>query len=62
MRYADGSQELYDLRTDPNEWHNLVAREEHAAVIRAISQHFPEHNVDPVPGSSGLGGQIEGVR
>ena len=24
IRYADGSEELYDLSSDPNEWHNLA--------------------------------------
>ena len=25
-------EELYDLATDPEEWHNLAGRSEHAAV------------------------------
>jgi arylsulfatase A-like enzyme len=25
IRYADGSEELYDHQNDPNEWHNLIA-------------------------------------
>ena len=25
IRYGDGSEELYDHRSDPNEWHNLTA-------------------------------------
>src|SRR5699024_7454460 len=33
IRYADGSEELYDTRNDPNEWANLAARPEHASVI-----------------------------
>lgn len=24
LRYADGEQELYDLKADPNEWLNLI--------------------------------------
>jgi choline-sulfatase len=27
IRYADGSEELYDYRNDPNEWTNLVAQD-----------------------------------
>lgn len=33
IRYADGSEELYDHRNDPNEWNNLAGSREHAAVI-----------------------------
>ncbi len=30
IRYADGSEELYDHREDPEEWTNLAGMEEHA--------------------------------
>jgi choline-sulfatase len=32
IHYADGSEELYDTRNDPNEWTNLAAKPECAAV------------------------------
>ena len=25
IRYADGSEELYNMKSDPNEWNNLLA-------------------------------------
>jgi arylsulfatase A-like enzyme len=25
IRYADGSEELYDIRADPDEFHNIVS-------------------------------------
>jgi arylsulfatase A-like enzyme len=38
IRYADGSEELYDHRTDPHEWTNLADSAEHAAVKRKLSR------------------------
>ena len=32
IRYGNGEEELYDLKTDPNEWFNLAGRPEHAAI------------------------------
>ena len=33
IRYADGTEELYDMVNDPSEWHNLADNSEHAAII-----------------------------
>ncbi len=52
IRYADGSQELYDLRADPNEWTNLVNQPKHARVIREHAQWLPRVNLPPAPGSA----------
>ena len=48
IRYADGSEELYDHESDPNEWNNLVASEldpAHAAVIERLKAHLPQTNL-----------------
>ena len=47
IRYADGSEELYDHTTDPNEWHNLVGNKTEAgqaAVIKRLKAHLPTVN------------------
>lgn len=52
IRYADGSEELYDLRSDPNEWTNLAARAEHAGIKREHANWLPKTDALPVPGSA----------
>ena len=47
IRYADGSEELYDHRTDPDEWKNLAAgkpKAVHAEVMARLRKHLPETN------------------
>jgi hypothetical protein len=41
IRYADGSEELYDHDADPHEWTNLAAAPEHAAIKTSLAAHFP---------------------
>lgn len=52
IRYADGSQELYDLREDPNEWKNLAGDAAHAAVIAEHAKWLPKTDAAPAPGSA----------
>lgn len=52
IRYADGSEELYDHRTDPREEKNLAALPEHAAVIAAHRKWLPEKELPHAPGSA----------
>jgi arylsulfatase A-like enzyme len=41
IRYADGSQELYDLNKDPHEWENLADEKAYAWVIRKLAKDLP---------------------
>lgn len=53
IRYGDGSEELYDYSTDPNEWHNLASKPEHKDLIAELSKHLPEKEAKHVKGSGG---------
>ena len=44
IRYADGSEELYDEAKDPYEWTNLAARPDLESVKRDLAQTFPTVN------------------
>jgi arylsulfatase A-like enzyme len=52
IHYADGSEELYDMQADPNEWHNLAAKPEHAAIIAEHKKWLPAVDRPPAPGSA----------
>ena len=52
IQYADGSEELYDLRNDPNEWHNLAGAAQHMAVLAEHQRWLPSVNRKPAPGSA----------
>ena len=42
IRYYDGGEELYDHRTDPNEWNNLAADPAYAETKARLSNHLPK--------------------
>ena len=52
IRYADGSEELYDMQADPREWTNLAALPKYASVIKQHRQWLPTIDRDLVPGSA----------
>lgn len=45
IRYADGSEELYDHRNDPHEWRNLAGDPKHQEILSAHAKWLPEKNV-----------------
>ena len=52
IRYADGSQELYDMKNDAHEWHNLAGKPEYASVIASLKKYLPAQSAKPAPGSA----------
>lgn len=52
IRYADGSEELYDHQTDPHEWTNLASDPLYAEVIASHCRWLPTVNEPSVPGSA----------
>lgn len=51
IQYADGSEELYDMQADPNEWNNLATNSAYSDVLAELRQWIPESR-QPVPGSA----------
>tara|TARA_Y100001934_G_C12371913_1_gene786845 strand:+ start:776 stop:3580 length:2805 start_codon:yes stop_codon:yes gene_type:complete len=49
IRYADGSEELYDHSSDENEWTNLADEPKHANVIAAHKKWLPGSEANAVP-------------
>jgi N-sulphoglucosamine sulphohydrolase, C-terminal len=47
IRYADGSEELYDHTNDPNEWTNLAGMPQYSSVKQQLAVHLPQTNVAP---------------
>ncbi len=52
IRYADGSEELYDMKADPNEWTNLAADPDHAGTRQELARWLPAHSATPLPGGN----------
>jgi arylsulfatase A-like enzyme len=52
IRYADGSEELYDMQADPNEWHNLAGKPGHADILAEHRKWLPTVDRLPAPGSA----------
>ncbi len=50
IRYADGSEELYDHENDANEWENLASNPELTEVIAGLKKHLPKLNVEQISG------------
>lgn len=51
IRYADGSEELYNHVTDPNEWTNVAADPNYADVKSGFANYIPRVNAPELSGS-----------
>jgi arylsulfatase A-like enzyme len=49
IRYHDGSEELYDHQSDPQEWTNLAAKPELSSVKAELAQWLPKVNAPNAP-------------
>ena len=52
IRYADGSEELYDVQNDPNEWTNVATAPTNANVMAEHRRWLPTVDLPPAPGSA----------
>jgi arylsulfatase A-like enzyme len=52
IRYADGSEELYDMQSDPHEWTNLAADAKHRTIIAEHRRWLPKIDESPAAGSA----------
>jgi len=52
IRYADGTEELYDLEADPHEWTNIAHLAEHADIKTHLASFMPKTSAKPAPRSS----------
>jgi len=48
IRYSDGSEELYDHRSDPHEWHNLAGDARYEHVRRSLEKQLPLSTAAPL--------------
>ncbi|MEM8953849.1 MAG: sulfatase [Verrucomicrobiota bacterium] len=52
IKYADGSEELYNMKKDPNEWTNLADNPEYSDQKKKLVKWVPKNDAPPAPGSA----------
>jgi arylsulfatase A-like enzyme len=64
IRYRDGSEELYDHASDPNEWTNLAGDHGYDQVKSSLARWLPAVNVEspPPPGRGRAAGRGAAAR
>ena len=49
IRYKDGSEELYNVQKDPNEWRNLAEQPKYVEIKKHLAGKAPKNFAKPVP-------------
>ncbi len=49
IRYADGSEELYDHDSDPYEWDNIASDPQHTVLKTELKEYLPKTNAPELP-------------
>jgi len=62
IRYRDGTEELYDLTADPNEYTNLASNSRHQAVKERLRKFVPASSAPPKPLRTAYDFDFEGHR
>lgn len=66
IRYRDGSEELYDHRSDPNEHRNLASDPERARIKEKLGAYMPKNDAVPTSmkdgGTDSFGRKVETLR
>jgi arylsulfatase A-like enzyme len=52
IRYKDGTEELYDHQSDPNEWNNLASVPVYQNINDKLANHLPDSYAPNLPGKS----------
>ena len=55
IRYSDGSDEFYDLETDPNEWFNLTENPQIADIKELLISELPQYDAPDARGGNSPG-------
>jgi arylsulfatase A-like enzyme len=59
IRYADGSEELYDHEADPHEWTNLASDPRREELKRDLARWLPSQDAQDAPRRGDDGGRVE---
>ena len=49
IRYKDGSEELYNVQKDPNEWRNLAEQPKYVEIKKHLAEKAPKNFAKPAP-------------
>ncbi len=55
IKYSDGSEELYDIETDPNEWFNRASDPQFLEIKESLILELPEYNAPDARGGDSPG-------